>query len=305
MIDPQSPAPAVLTAEQVEELRNIETAYRQHTMMSHEQYESMMKGLLNMLPALLAQAQRADELAGRVEKLEGELKDIKPFGDGTHVPKPSKCPSCKWCSDIATTVDGGWRCADCKYDSYQEAAEKNKQSLERKFVTMSALLAAAQRAEALESELEDVQGELDSSLEDAGQQYRRAERALADLAAMTARAEEAEQGKGTFVYIDGKPLYDIQIKSQLATAVNRISELETERDALLAKLQEAEKERDTLRGHLHIAGKRADSAEAREGAFRAKLETVEKERDLASKLVAGMHAAAVGSVRGPICGRGG
>lgn len=38
-------------------------------------------------------------------------------------PVPDKCPKCKWCSSIVITVDGGWRCADCKYDSYTEAKD--------------------------------------------------------------------------------------------------------------------------------------------------------------------------------------
>lgn len=54
--------------------------------------------------------------------MRGRVKPVYPGSHGT-VPKPEKCPKCKWCSEIATTVDGGWRCANCKWDSYHQAAE--------------------------------------------------------------------------------------------------------------------------------------------------------------------------------------
>lgn len=57
------------------------------------------------------------------------------------------------------------------------------------------LIAAAERVAEMDSKLDDVNGELDSSLEDAGQQFRRAERAEADRDALAAKvaALEAER----------------------------------------------------------------------------------------------------------------
>jgi len=38
--------------------------------------------------------------------------------------KPVTCPKCH-CSEITETVDGGWRCNECKWDSYHQLAETN------------------------------------------------------------------------------------------------------------------------------------------------------------------------------------
>jgi hypothetical protein len=35
---------------------------------------------------------------------------------------PDRCPKCH-CSEFTTTMDGGWRCNECKWDSYHQESE--------------------------------------------------------------------------------------------------------------------------------------------------------------------------------------
>jgi len=50
-----------------------------------------------------------------------ELEILK-LGEGanTWASRPEQCPNCHWCSELAETIDHGWRCANCKWDSYHQ-----------------------------------------------------------------------------------------------------------------------------------------------------------------------------------------